>query len=76
MAFGVLVGLFGGAKSINYCMKHYEQQTYFAILGLIAGSILPIILSAGHTPGLHTVLSVVTLVAGGGIALWMGKLEQ
>ena len=76
VVLGVLVGIFGGAKLINHCMKRYEQQTYFAILGLIAGSILPIVLSAGYTPGLHTVLSVVTLAAGGGIALWMGKMEQ
>ncbi len=76
VAVGVLIGLFGGAKGIDYCMKKYEQQTYFAILGLIAGSVLPIVLSAGYTPGFQTVLSVVTLVAGAGIALWMGKLEK
>ena len=38
VAVGVLIGIFAGAKIIDICMKRYEQQTYFAILGLIAGS--------------------------------------
>ncbi len=76
VAFGVLVGLFAGAKGIDYCLKRYEQQTYFAILGLIAGSVLPILLSAGYTPGLQTVLSVFSLIAGILIAFFMGKTEK
>ena len=74
VAVGVLIGIFAGAKIIDICMKRYEQQTYFAILGLIAGSILPILLNAGFTPGLQAVLSVVTLIAGAAIAIWMGKI--
>ena len=73
---GVLLGIFFGAKGINWCMKHYEQQTYFAILGLIAGSVPPILLNAGFTPGVQTVVSLFTLAAGAAIAWWMGKLES
>lgn len=76
VAVGILIGLLGGAKLIDFFMKRYEQQTYFAILGLIAGSILPILLSAGYTPGVQTLLSVFTLVLGAALALWMGKLEK
>ena len=72
---GVLAGILLGAKVINLCLRRYEQQTYFAILGLIAGSILPICLNAGYTPGFQTVLSVITLVAGTAIAFWMGKMD-
>lgn len=75
VAIGVLAGILLGAKVINLCLRHYEQQTYFAILGLIAGSILPICLNAGYTPGFQTVLSVITLVAGTAIAFWMGKMD-
>uniref|UniRef100_UPI0025FEBFC2 undecaprenyl phosphate translocase family protein n=1 Tax=uncultured Negativibacillus sp. TaxID=1980696 RepID=UPI0025FEBFC2 len=75
VAIGVLAGILLGAKVINLCLRRYEQQTYFAILGLIAGSILPICLNAGYTPGFQTVLSVITLVAGTAIAFWMGKMD-
>lgn len=75
VAIGVLAGILLGAKVINLCLRRYEQQTYFAILGLIAGSILPILLNAGYTPGFQTVLSVITLVAGTAIAFWMGRME-
>ena len=75
VALGVLLGVFWGAKLIDWCMKRFEQQTYFAILGLIAGSILPILLNAGYTPGLHTLLSVVTLAAGAAIAFWMSRMD-
>ena len=73
---GVLLGIFFGAKGINWCMKRYEQQTYFAILGLIAGSVPPILLNAGFTPGVQTIVSLFTLAAGAAIAWWMGKLES
>ena len=76
VGIGVILGLFGGAKIIAFCLKKYEQQTYFAILGLIAGSVLPIVLSAGYTPGMQTIVSVLTLAAGAGIALLMEKLER
>ena len=72
----VLLGIFFGAKGINWCMKRYEQQTYFAILGLIAGSVPPILLNAGFTPGVQTIVSLFTLAAGAAIAWWMGKLES
>ena len=75
VAIGVLAGILLGAKVIHLCLRRYEQQTYFAILGLIAGSILPICLNAGYTPGFQTVLSVITLVAGTAIAFWMGKMD-
>lgn len=73
---GVLLGIFFGAKGINWCMKHYEQQTYFAILGLIAGSVPPILLNAGFTPGVQTVVSLFTLAAGAAIAWWMGQVGE
>ena len=75
VALGVLLGVFWGAKLIDWCMKRFEQQTYFAILGLIAGSILPILLNAGYTPGLHTLLSLIALIAGAAIAFWMSRMD-
>ena len=75
VAIGVLAGILLGAKVINLCLRRYEQQTYFAILGLIAGSILPICLNAGYTPGNKTGLSVITLGAGTAITFWMGKMD-
>lgn len=38
VGFGVLFGLFFGAKIIEYCLKKFKAQTFFAILGLIIGS--------------------------------------
>lgn len=39
-AFGGLFGLFAGAKLISYLLKRFEQLTYMAILGLLAGSLI------------------------------------
>lgn len=75
VGIGVLIGLLGGAKLIAYCLRKYEQKTYYAILGLITGSVLPIVLSAGYTPGMQTIVSIVCVAAGGALALQMGKME-
>lgn len=73
---GVLLGIFFGAKGINWCRNHYEQQTYFAILGLIAGSVPADFAQCRFYPGVQTVVSLFTLAAGAAIAWWMGKLEN
>ncbi len=38
VGFGILFGLFFGAKIIEYCLKKFKAQTFFAILGLIISS--------------------------------------
>ncbi|WOC32549.1 MULTISPECIES: DUF368 domain-containing protein [Caproicibacterium] len=40
VAIGILCGLLFGAKAIDHCMHHYPQATYFAILGLVSGSVI------------------------------------
>ena len=41
-AIGCLLGLIVCAKAIKWLLKHYERVTYSAILGFVAGSLLPV----------------------------------
>lgn len=38
VGFGILFGLFFGAKLINFCLQKFRAQTFWAILGLVVGS--------------------------------------
>ena len=38
VGFGILFGLFLGAKLISFCLKNFRAQTFWAILGLVVGS--------------------------------------
>ena len=38
VGFGILFGLFVGAKLISFCLKNFRTQTFWAILGLVVGS--------------------------------------
>lgn len=44
IGIGVLAGIFGGAKLIDTIIEKHETPTYFAILGLVFGSI-PVLLN-------------------------------
>ena len=46
---GALIGLLGGAKLITIVLKKYKQYTYMAILGLVIGSIFPLIKNSSIT---------------------------
>lgn len=46
---GVLIGILGGAKVIDICLKRFPQATFFAILGLILGSIYPLVANSGFS---------------------------
>ena len=38
-----MIGLFGFAKVMDVCLKHYRTQTYMLIMGLTIGSLLIIL---------------------------------
>ena len=43
LCVGLLIGLFGFAKVMDFCLKKYRTQTYMLIMGLTIGSLLVII---------------------------------
>lgn len=72
---GVLIGIFGVAKIIEYLMKHHERATYCAILGLVTASPFPVFMNAGiEKVELGMVLAgIITFAAGFYGALRLGK---
>ena len=49
VGIGVLAGLLFGAKLVDFCLRRFPQFTYFAILGLVGGSAIPIFMKAVFT---------------------------
>lgn len=76
---GVLLGIFGIAKLIEYLFAHFPSQTYAAILGLILSSPFAILYSSGAF-GMFSwgglVVGLVLGVAAAFITLRMGQAED
>lgn len=73
VAIGVLIGILGGAKLINLTLQKFPQMTYFAILGLILGSLIMLFQNSGIVWNLQAVFAVLLLLAGAAIALVFGS---
>ncbi len=69
VGIGVLIGLLGGAKLIDICLRTNEQLTFFAILGLVVGSVVPVFKASGFAFGGQAVVAIITLALGIGISL-------
>ncbi|MBC8569353.1 DUF368 domain-containing protein [Zongyangia hominis] len=70
VGIGVLIGILFGAKAMDACLHRFPQATYFAILGLVIGSIGCVYMKAGFA--LFTMdgaIAIVTLVIGMVISL-------
>lgn len=76
VALGILLGLFGGAKLIAACMDRFFSATYFAIIGLIAGSIVPVLRNAGFSFGLQGLFSLCAFAAGIACTILMSRLQK
>lgn len=68
IGFGILFGLFAGAKLIDIVMQKFPQMTYFAILGFVIGSV-PVLFHKIVTGGFFKtgstlVISVAVLIVG------------
>ncbi len=76
---GVLLGIFGIAKLIEFLFAHYPSHTYAAILGLIFSSPFGILYSSGAFAAFSWGGLLIGLVLGVGAAfvtLRMGKAEE
>ena len=69
VAIGVLIGLLGGAKLIDICLKKNEQLTFFAIVGLVVGSIFPVLKESGFAFSGQFIVAIITLIIGAAISL-------
>ncbi|MFR5869183.1 MAG: DUF368 domain-containing protein [Acutalibacteraceae bacterium] len=69
VGIGVLIGIIGGAKVIDLCLKKFPQATFFAILGLILGSIYPLIANAGFSFSPEGIVAIVLMIVAAGISL-------
>ncbi len=71
VAIGVPLGLLGGAKLVRFLLEKAPAQTYGAILGLIAGSI--VVIYPGIQIGVELLISVLTLAVGFSLAYFSSR---
>jgi len=71
---GVLVGILTMTKLIESFMSKYPQPAYFAICGLILGSVFPVY--PGFTFNLSGMLSIITFLIGFILTYILGRKEN
>jgi putative membrane protein len=71
LVIGVIAGILGFSRFMNWALKHYAAVTMYAILGLIVGSLYQIF--PGFEFSLNGLGAVVTFVVGGIISLRFGR---
>ena len=71
---GVVLGIIGVAKLIEYLLKKYEVKTYYGVLGFVLASIIAILLPLIGLPVdvLQIVLSVIVFIIGFLVAYHLG----
>ena len=61
---GVLLGIVFISKVIEWCLKHYKRETYYAIIGFVLSSIVSVLYEVSKFPmnEVHLVIGVVLLI--------------
>ena len=73
VGLGVIVGILGGAKLIDLCIKHFPQMTFFAILGLMTGSLLSLYNNSGFALNVQGIIAIIALLIGFAVAFVFGS---
>lgn len=74
VAIGIVIGLIVGIKGVKIFLKKFPSATYFAILGLILGSILSLV--EGFVLDWSGVLSLVIMLLGACIAYLFSRPKK
>lgn len=75
-AIGVLVGFILGVKVIDICLNKAPRATYCLILGLVAGSVLPVFAESGFSFGFDGIMSILCMLVGAAIAYFMSREKK
>ena len=61
---GVFIGIIFISKIIEWCLKHYKRETYYAIIGFVLSSIISVIYEVRKFPFnlTHLIIGIVLLV--------------
>ena len=61
---GVFIGIIFISKLIEWCLKHYKRETYYAIIGFVLSSIISVIYEVSKFPFnlTHLIIGIVLLV--------------
>lgn len=71
---GILVGIVGIARLIEYLLKKYETATYYGILGFVTASIISILVQMGMPNDfMQVIIGIILAILGFGIAYKLGE---
>lgn len=61
---GVFIGIIFISKIIEWCLKHYKRETYYAIIGFVLSSIISVIYEVSKFPFnlTHLIIGIILLV--------------
>ncbi len=76
VAIGIVIGIFGGAKIIEICLKKAPQATFFAIIGLMIGSLYAVWCNAGVEFNIQLIFAVIALAAGFAVSFIFGREKK
>jgi len=72
LVLGALAGLLIGAALVRFLLSKVPRETYGAVLGLVAGSVI-VLFPGGFGDGGVIIFSVLSLLAGCAISFFMGR---
>lgn len=73
VAVGIVIGIIGGAKLIDICIKKFPQATFFAIMGLMIGSLLSVYNNSGFEFNIQGIIAIFTLILGFAVSFVFGS---
>ena len=75
LGIGIIIGIIGISKLINYLLKKYPVKTYYGVLGFVMASLIAIIrpLLSTSPSFLELIVSIVLVLVGGIIAYKLGE---
>jgi len=73
---GVLAGIVGGARLIRFLLKRYKLMVYSAIIGMVLGSIVPVLNQASPAFDVNTLIGFAFMLAGIFTVAALGKIAK
>jgi len=75
VAVGAIIGLLIGAALVRFLLSKAPRETYGAVLGLVAGSVI-VLFPGGFGDSVTIIFSILSLLAGCAISFFMGRQKS